>query len=87
MMEVQHHAGRQRFVMVTGGHESVLEYRLLPGGLVNFTRTFVPPNLRGQGIAEKLVRAGIAWAREQGLEMQATCWYVDRFIKRGRRHV
>lgn len=86
-MEVQHHADRQRFVIMTGRQESVLEYRLLPGGLINFTHTFVPQNLRGQGIAERLVRAGIAWAREQGLEIQASCWYVDRFIKRGRRNV
>ena len=86
-MEVQHDEDRQRFVITTGEQESVLEYRLLAGGRVDFTRTFVPGALRGQGIAEKLVRTGLAWAREQGHGMQASCWYVKRFIDRGRRHV
>jgi predicted GNAT family acetyltransferase len=45
----------------------------------------VPEDLRGQGIAEKLVRTGIAWAREQEYEMQAGCWYVRRFLRRGRK--
>jgi predicted GNAT family acetyltransferase len=84
-MKVQHQEERQRFVIMSGGHESVLEYRLLPGGAIDFSRTFVPENLRGHGIAEKLVRTGIAWARENDFELQASCWYVRRFIERGRR--
>lgn len=85
-MDVQHQAGQQRFVVNSGGLESVLEYRLLPDGQIDFTRTFVPGALRGQGIAEKLVRTGIAWAREQDYRMQASCWYVRRFLERGRKH-
>jgi predicted GNAT family acetyltransferase len=84
-MDVQHQPGQQRFVVKTGSHESVLEYRLLPDGNIDFSRTFVPEELRGRGIAEKLARTGIAWAREQGFALQASCWYVRRFIERGRR--
>lgn len=86
-MQVQHQAGQQRFVVQTDTQESVLEYRLLPGNVVDFSRTFVPEGLRGRGIAEKLVRTGLAWAREQGFELQASCWYVQRFIKRDRQKV
>lgn len=85
-MDVQHQEGQQRFIVRTGQQESVLEYRLLPGGVIDFSRTFVPEGLRRHGIAEKLVRTGLAWAREQALEIQASCWYVQRFIKRGRRN-
>ncbi len=84
-MDVQHQAGQQRFVVISEGLESVLEYRLLPDRQVDFTRTFVPGSLRGRGIAEKLVRTGIAWAREQDYRMQASCWYVRRFLERRRR--
>ncbi|MGB5539837.1 MAG: GNAT family N-acetyltransferase [Gammaproteobacteria bacterium] len=83
-MDIQHEPRQQRFVVKMDGLESVLEYRLR-GDSIDFTRTFVPEALRGRGIAEKLVRTGIAWAREQGYTMQASCWYAKRFLERGRK--
>ena len=76
-----HQPDQQRFILQANGDEAVLEYRLLPDDGIDFTYTFVPEALRGQGIAEKLVRTGLAWAREQGYEMQASCWYVRRFLR------
>ena len=76
-----HQPQQHRFVTQLDDQEAVLEYRLLPDNGIDFTRTFVPKALRGQGIAEKLVRSGIAWAREQGYAMQASCWYAKRFLK------
>ena len=81
----EHQPDRQRFLVQTNDDEAVLEYRLLPDNGIDFTRTFVPEALRGQGIAEKLVRTGLAWARDQGYEIQSGCWYVARFLKRGRK--
>jgi predicted GNAT family acetyltransferase len=80
-MEIRHESERQRFVTRQADGEAVLEYRLLPGDGIDFTYTFVPPALRGRGIAEKLVRTGLAWAREQDYEIQASCWYVRRFLR------
>jgi predicted GNAT family acetyltransferase len=77
-----HQPDQQRFILQVNGDEAVLEYRLLPDNGIDFTYTFVPEVLRRQGIAEKLVRTGLAWAREQGYEMQTSCWYVARFLKR-----
>ena len=81
-VSVIHEPEQQRFVSVLEGQESVLEYRLLPDQGIDFTRTFVPESLRGQGIAEKLVRTGISWARAQDFELTASCWYVSRILKR-----
>jgi uncharacterized protein len=83
-METVHQPGQQRFVITEDGHESVLEYRRVGTRTVDFVRTWVPEELRGRGIAERLVRTGIAWARAQGLEMQASCWYARRFLERGK---
>lgn len=80
-MEIQHEIERQRFVLHLDGGEAVLEYRLLPGNGIDFSHTFVPPALRGRGVAEKLVRTGLGWARTQEFEIQASCWYVQRFIR------
>ena len=97
-MDIQHDIERQRFVLLVEGSEAVLEYRLLAGSKatqitvtepsasngIDFTYTFVPPALRGGGIAEKLVRTGLSWARAQEYEIQASCWYVQRFIRPGK---
>lgn len=80
-MDIVHQPEHSRFVADIDDQRALLEYRLLAGQRVDFTYTFVPPSLRGRGIAEQLVRTGLAWAREQGLEMQASCWYVQRFLR------
>lgn len=48
--------------------------------LVDFTRTYVPPEHRNKGLAEKLVRHGIAWARDRDCRMEASCSYVAKFL-------
>lgn len=83
---VEHHPQRHRFVVDTDGRESILQYRLLGPDAdhpraVDFTRTYVPEELRGQGIAEALVRHGLSWARAQNYEIQASCWYVQKFLR------
>lgn len=80
-MDIVHQPELNRFVAEIDGQLALLEYRLLEAQRIDFTYTFVPPLLRGQGIAEKLVRTGLAWAREQAFDMQASCWYVQRFLR------
>ena len=80
-MRIVHQPELTRFVAEVGGQQALLEYRLLSGQGIDFSYTFVPPLLRGQGIAEKLVRTGLAWARDQSFDIQASCWYVQRFLR------
>ena len=82
---ISHQPEQRRFLSRIDGEEAVLEYRLLTDRDIDFTRTFVPEALRGAGIAEKLVRTGLAWARAKDYEIQASCWYVKRFLDRGRK--
>ncbi len=81
MSEVQHNPSQQRYEVTVGGHLSVCEYELT-GGRMIFTHTFVPPELRGQGVAEKLVRAALADARGAGHRVAPQCSYVAKFIER-----
>ncbi|GGP47628.1 GNAT family N-acetyltransferase [Shewanella saliphila] len=77
---VVHQEEQHRFVVNTQGVEAVLEYHLV-GQDIDFHRTFVPPVLRGQGIAEKLVRTGLAWAKSEGVNINASCSYVVKFLR------
>ncbi len=78
--EIIHQAWHQRFVLAGDGEQAQLDYQLA-GNTINFTNTFVPPELRGQGLAEKLVRHGLAWARAQNFTIHASCRYVKKFLK------
>lgn len=52
--------------------------------VVDFYSTFVPESMRGKGVAEKLVRAGLTWAKEEGYTITASCWYVEKFLRKKR---
>jgi predicted GNAT family acetyltransferase len=44
--------------------------------------TFVPPALRGRGVAQKLVEALVADAREHGFRIVPQCSYVEALFRR-----
>ncbi len=78
---VRHNPSAHRFEATVEGHLAVAEYAL-EGERVVFTHTFVPPELRGRGIAEKLVRPALAWARAEQRRVVPACSYVATFIAR-----
>jgi uncharacterized protein len=79
---VRHDPVRSAFLVVEEGAESVLEYAVSGPSTVCFMHTFVPPALRGRGIAERLVTAGLSWARGEGLRVTASCSYVAAYLGR-----
>lgn len=83
-MTPRHEPDHQRFTLPTTP-VSVLDYELVPGALPNrvvFTHTGVPSAYRGQGLAARLVEAGLGWAQEQGLKVVPACSYVAVYIER-----
>ena len=80
-ISVRHNPAANRFEAVVDGHLAVAEYQLEDGRVV-FTHTFVPPELRGRGIAEKLVRPALKWARAEGKRVVPACSYVAAFVQR-----
>lgn len=78
---VSHNAAAHRYEAVVDGHLSVCEYEL-DGDRMIFTHTVVPAELRGRGMAEKLVRAALAGARAAGRRVVPQCSYVAKFIER-----
>ncbi len=79
--EVRHNPAASRFEIEVEGHLGVAEYTS-QGSRMIFTHTAVPPELRGRGIAEKLVRAALAEARASGRRVVPQCSYVARYIER-----
>ena len=83
MISVIHNEAEHRYEATVDGLLSVCEYELAENNMV-FTHTLVPPELRGRGIAEELVRAGLAGARARGVKVVPACSYVEAFVRRHR---
>lgn len=83
--EIIHAPKQSRFYCDVNGsnEEAQLQYQL-DGDQIDFYRTFVPPEARGSKVAYKLVEQGLAWAKEQGFTIKASCWYVDKFLSKER---
>ncbi|MFA5057082.1 MAG: GNAT family N-acetyltransferase [Opitutaceae bacterium] len=78
---VRHNPAASRYEIEVEGHLAVAEY-VLEGDRIVFTHTFVPPELRGRGLAEKLVRPALEEAQRQGRRVVPQCSYVAAFIRR-----
>ena len=78
---VRHNAEERRFEADVSGEISVAEYEERGTEMI-MTHTYVPPTLRGRGIAEKLVRVALEHARDERLRVVPACSYVAAFIRR-----
>lgn len=80
---IRHDIAASSFITEIDGHRAHADYQL-DGTRMVFTHTYVPPELRGRGIAEQLVRPALAHARAHNLRVVPTCSYVAAFIERHR---
>ena len=78
---VEHKPEQCSFVADCDGQQALLTYRLLGDARVDFNHTYVPTVARGSGIAVKLVTTAAEWEREQGLEIQASCWFAKKVLR------
>ncbi|MBI4395289.1 MAG: N-acetyltransferase [Candidatus Omnitrophica bacterium] len=79
MSEVQHDEARQEFYIGTPEGKALLQYER-EGNTLNFHHTFVPPALRGKGLAEQVVTAGFKYAADHHLKVIPTCPYVAKLV-------
>ncbi|WP_165903958.1 GNAT family N-acetyltransferase [Hymenobacter gummosus] len=80
-MHVEHQSEDQTFYLTAHGYEGELAYSRPAGGVVDFQHTFVDEHLRGKGAAEALARAGLDWARAEGLRVRTGCPYMRKFVE------
>jgi predicted GNAT family acetyltransferase len=81
-MHVEHDRENRRFSVRLSEGNGDLHYRMLLSGVIDFHRTEVDPGLRGKGVAGELAVAAIGYAREEGLEIKATCTYVAGWLRK-----
>ncbi len=80
-MEVIHDKENHSFVIKIENASSYVSYSL-SGKMMELYTTYTPPQLRGRGLAEKVVKAALEYAKENNLKVVPTCSYVRVFIQR-----
>lgn len=86
---VIHEPDQSRFSLSLNGYgePAVLDYLLLEEGgatVYNLTHTYVPPQMRGKGIAAKLVKFACAHARAHATKIIPTCSYVPLYLSKNK---
>ncbi|HUX61849.1 MAG TPA: GNAT family N-acetyltransferase [Ignavibacteriaceae bacterium] len=81
-MEIKHDKNNQRFFSIVDGRESYLQYLKIDNSTLDYYKTYVPNELRGKGIAGKIVESALNYALQNNLIIIPSCSYVDTFIER-----
>ena len=81
MNEITNDKQGSRFVMNIDGNEVYLLYAE-DKETIDLYSTFTPKQLRGQGLAEKVVRFAFDYAKEKNLKVIPGCWYVRKFLEK-----
>ena len=84
-LDVRHNEGNQTFEVWIDGHLSKLDYIQEEKNFV-ITHVGVHPEHRGQGVAGKIVEAGLQYAREHQLRVIPMCSYAAAYIRRNPQH-
>jgi predicted GNAT family acetyltransferase len=80
-MHIEHDMVAHRFLAQGPSGTAILAYAPAGPGLLQFYSTYVPEPDRGRGIGDRLVQAGLGYAREQGMRVIPTCWFVAQWIR------
>lgn len=80
-LQVIHNPNENRFETRVGEYLSKLDY-LQDGKNFVITHVGVHPELRGQGVAGRIVEVSLAYAKEKSLRVIPMCSYAASFIRR-----
>ena len=80
-LEVTHNEAEHRFETWIDGYLSKLDY-IRDGKNFVITHVGVSPELRGQGIAGKIVQVGLEYAKERSLRVVPMCSYAAAYIRK-----
>jgi len=78
------HRGYRGSLTAKDGNQVVGHIDFVPSGpgVIDLNHTLVFPEFEGRGYGRELVAAAVAFARREGLRLQASCPYAARVIER-----
>jgi hypothetical protein len=80
-LKIENNESAQRWEARLGEYVAVTKYQRFED-TIHFINTRVPPEIEGQGVAGKLVKAALDDARAQHLTVVPICRFVTSYIRR-----
>jgi hypothetical protein len=71
-----------KFEIELGGEVSFLVYEIDGAGWISLLYTWVPPALRGRGIANELAQVALEYAKDKHLKVDVVCPVVFHFVSK-----
>lgn len=81
---VRHNQKLQKFYINIGNREAFLKYEKVNDGdegVLDLRVLFVPKNLRGMGIAEKVLIKALSYADNHNFKVLSDCNYISTFFE------
>lgn len=78
---VMHNPREGRFELRAGTYVCILSYRLAAGKMVIY-HTEVPLPFEGHGLAARVTRTALEFARSQGLQVDPRCPYTAAYMRK-----
>lgn len=80
-MGVIHNSKEKSFLIKIENDIAYVAYNL-NNEVMDLYTTYTPPQHRGKGLAEKVVRAALEYAKSNNLKIIPSCSYVKVFLER-----
>jgi uncharacterized protein len=80
-LTVKHNDEAQEFALTVDGQLARIVYHRAPG-IISLDHTLVPPPIEGRGVAAKLTKAALDFARAEQLRVVPACSYVAAYIRK-----
>lgn len=81
-MSIEHNTEEGLFETEVDGFKAYLAYRPVDDRWLDYYSTYVPANLRGRGIAGRIVKVALEFASQEGYRIRPTCSFVADFVER-----
>lgn len=79
--EIVNNEDASQFEIQVDGQLAIAQY-VRTDQWITFTHTETPAELQGQGVASRLIRGALQYARAQGLRVVPRCPFVAEYIQR-----
>ena len=80
-ISVENNTDESRFQVQVDEYIAVIDYYLRGNDIV-FTHTGVPDALGGQGLASKMAKTALEYAKAEGLKVVPQCPFVRAYLRR-----
>jgi predicted GNAT family acetyltransferase len=78
---VIHDKDKSQFIITIDNKECYVEYNM-ENNKMNLYHTYTDPDLRGKGLAAKVVVAAFEYAKSNNLKIIPGCTYVQSFVSK-----